>query len=71
MSYVIYSDAFDGMPPRLLERVYRRLFDVLSGNDTHDRFAALSADDRRTALEIVRETKASLPAYWQPLASGH
>ena len=71
MSYMIYSEAFDGMPPRLLERVYRRLYDVLSGNDTRDRFAALPADDRRIALEIVRETKASLPAYWQPSASGH
>jgi hypothetical protein len=71
LSYLVYSEAFDSMPARVLERVYRRLYEVLSGNDTGDRFAALSADDRRTTLEIVRETKASLPAYWQPATSGH
>jgi hypothetical protein len=71
LSYMVYSEVFDGMPARLLERVYRRLYDVLSGNDARGRFAALSADDRRITLEIVRETKASLPAYWQPATSGH
>ena len=71
LSYMVYSEAFDGMPARLLERVYRRLYDVLTGNDTRERFAALSADDRRTILEIVRGTKASLPGYWQLATSGH
>ena len=71
LSYMVYSEAFDGMPARLLERVYRRLYDVLIGNDTRDKFAALTADDRRTALEIIRETKTGLPAYWLPAASGH
>lgn len=71
LSYMIYSEAFDAMPARLLERVYRRLYDVLSGEDTRDRFAGLSPADRRTTLEIVRETKANLPAYWKPSDSGH
>ena len=35
LSYMIYSEAFDGMPARLLERVYRRLYDVAGG----ERFA--------------------------------
>jgi hypothetical protein len=71
LSYMIYSEAFDGMPARLQERVYQRLYDVLIGNDTRDKFAALSADERRTTPEILLETKASLPAYWQPSVIGH
>jgi hypothetical protein len=71
LSYMVYSEAFDGLPARLLERVYRRLYDVLAGNDSRDRFAGLSADDRRTTLDIIRETKANLPDYWQPSISGH
>jgi hypothetical protein len=59
------------MPARLQERVYRRLYDVLTGADTRDTFAALSADDRRTVLEILRETKTSLPAYWRQSTTGH
>ena len=42
LSYMVYSEAFDSMPARLLERVLRRLHDVLIGNDTRDRFAGLS-----------------------------
>ena len=71
LSYMVYSEAFDGMPARLLERVLRRLHAVLIGSDTRDRFAGLSPEDRRTTLEIVRETKARLPSYWQPSESGH
>lgn len=56
VSYMIYSAAFDGMPAQARERVYRRLYDALSGKD--------QSDDRRAALEIVRETKKGLPAYW-------
>jgi lysyl-tRNA synthetase class I len=61
---MIYSAAFDGMPDAARERVYRRLYDVLTGKDTDPKFARLSADDRQNILEIVRDTKKNLPAYW-------
>jgi len=64
LSYMIYSAAFDGMPDAARERVYRRLYDVLTGKDTDPKFARLSADDRQNILEIVRDTKKNLPAYW-------
>ena len=69
LSYMIYSAAFDGMPDLVRERVYRRLYDILSGQDPGKSVGGLSlgnlsADDRRTILEIVRETKLNLPAYW-------
>jgi hypothetical protein len=73
LSYMIYSESFDAMPAGALERVYRRLHDVLAGQDTSEKFARLSADDRRAVLEILLDTKPALPAYWRmttPRASG-
>ena len=64
LSYMIYSPAFDGMPPMVRERVYRRLYDVLTGKDQSQVFANRSAEERTAILEIVRETKQGLPAYW-------
>jgi hypothetical protein len=65
LSYMIYSKAFDSMPDWDRERIYQRLYDVLTGKNTDKKFARLSADDRRNVLEILRETKKGLPAYWK------
>jgi hypothetical protein len=65
LSYLIYSPTFDGLPDLAKQRVYRRLWDVLSGTDTAKEFAHLSAEDRKAIVEIVRETKADVPAYWK------
>lgn len=69
LSYMIYSAAFDGMPDLVRGRVYRRLYDILTGQDSSKSVGGLSlknlsTDDRRAILEIVRETKPGLPAYW-------
>jgi hypothetical protein len=64
-SYLIYSQPFDQLPEEAQEHVYRRLFDVLTGQDNSDRFAHLTAADRQAILEILRETKVNLPSYWQ------
>jgi hypothetical protein len=64
LSYMIYSAAFDNLPEMARDRVYRRLYDVLTGKDESKTFAHLSADDRRAILEIVRATKPGLPEYW-------
>lgn len=71
LSYMIYSAAFDGMPQAVRERVYQRLYDVLTGKDASESIGGtslenLSAEDRRAILEIVRDTKANLPSYWMP-----
>ena len=65
LSYMIYSDAFDGMPDIVKERVYRRLYDILSGKDTNPKFANLSAADRKAIIQIVAATKKGLPDYWK------
>jgi len=69
LSYMIYSTAFDGMPDLVRGRVYRRLYDILTGQDSSKSVGGLSlenlsAADRRAILGIVRETKLNLPAYW-------
>jgi len=70
LSYMIYSDIFDAMPATVRERIYRRLFDVLSGKDRSPKFEHLSAADRGAILEIVRETKAGVPDYWSASDGG-
>lgn len=64
LSYMIYTKAFDSMPAWDLDRIYRRLYDVLSNKNTDAKFAKLSADDRRNVLDILRATKPNLPDYW-------
>jgi hypothetical protein len=64
LSYMIYSAAFDNLPDKARDLVYQRLYDVLSGKDRSKTFARLSAEDRAAVLEIMRQTKSNLPAYW-------
>jgi hypothetical protein len=65
LSYMIYSTAFDNLPAAARDRVYQRLYEILSGKDQTKPFASLSTADRRSILEIVRDTKPGLPAYWK------
>ena len=64
-SYLIYSDAFAQMAPVMKEQLLRRLFAILTGQETHPDFAKIPANDRRAILEILRETMPSLPNYWR------
>jgi len=65
LSYVVYGRLFDGLPPEAKLRIYRRLYDVLTGVDQTKEFEHLTATDRKAVLEIVRGTKKGLPAYWK------
>ncbi len=65
LSYMIYSAAFDGLPDKVRERVYQRLYEILSGKDASKTFAALSPEARGAILEIVRATKPNLPDSWR------
>jgi hypothetical protein len=65
LSYMIYSETFDAMPAVVKDRVYRRLYDVLTGKDQSPAFARLSESDRRSILEILLDTKQGLPSYWK------
>jgi hypothetical protein len=61
-SYMIYSEAFDGLPKPVKDAVYRRMLDVLSGHDARAAHVRLTAGDRRAILEILRDTKPDFPA---------
>lgn len=67
LSYLIYSEQFDALPPDALEFVYDRLWKVLSGEETDQRYAHLDVETRRAIVEIVLETKPMLPEYWKKL----
>lgn len=62
-SYLIYSDAFDGLPEPALDYLYRQLWLVLTGQRQDKDFAAIPAEERRAVLEILRATKSTLPEY--------
>ena len=69
-SYLIYSPAFDALPPMVKEPIYKRMWAILSGQEQDPRYrAALSAADRQAIVEILRETKKDLPSYFQNVRS--
>jgi hypothetical protein len=65
-SYLIYSPAFDVLPPRAKDPIYRRLWEVLSGQEQDTRYrSALPLGDRQAIVEILRDTRKDLPPYFQ------
>jgi hypothetical protein len=61
LSYLIYSKSFDALPAGVKAYVYRRLREILRGEDKSKDFAYLSAADRTAILEILRATKPDFP----------
>jgi hypothetical protein len=64
-SFLIYSEQFDAMPPRIKEMIYKRLFEILTGADKSEKFQMLTAEDRKAIFEILQETKKDLADYWR------
>ncbi|MGH9239905.1 MAG: hypothetical protein ACRD3G_17825 [Vicinamibacterales bacterium] len=62
-SYMVYSAAFDGLPDDVREMVYRRMKQILSGDERDKRYAHL-ASTRSTIVEILRGTKKNLPVWF-------
>lgn len=67
-SYMIYSDVFDALPPLAKDMVYRRLWQVLSGEKSEHPYDKFSLAERREIVEILRDTKEGLPTYFQPVS---
>jgi hypothetical protein len=67
-SYMIYTEAFDALPPVAKEAVYARMWEILSGREKHARYSRLAPAERRAVVEILRDTKKDLPPYFQPLS---
>ncbi len=64
MSPLIYSSSATGLPVKAKSRLYRRLWEILSGKDESPVFRDINQNQRRAVLEILRETKKDLPDYW-------
>lgn len=66
-SYMIYSPAFDGLPPELRAAVYRRMWQILSGQEHGGKYTNLALADRQAVVDILRETRAGIPEYFLPV----
>jgi hypothetical protein len=64
-SYMIYTEAFDNLPPAAKDAVYARMWQILSGAETGRRYTRLKPADRTAVIEILRETKKDLPVYFK------
>jgi hypothetical protein len=62
LSYLVYSDGFEGLPDYAKRYVYTRLGEVLRGQDQSAPYAKLSEPDRRAMLEILTATKPAFAA---------
>jgi hypothetical protein len=66
-SYMIYSPAFDGLPAATRDAIYARMWEILSGKVRDPKYAKLTLQLRADIVGILLDTKAGLPAYFQPL----
>lgn len=55
-SYLVYSDAFKGLPDAVRTRVLARLKGILEGGDETDAYNHLTPDDREQILGILNDT---------------
>ena len=69
LSYMVYSRAFDNLNPAAKERVWRRLFDLLSGNDRSPGAPAIDRSGGAAAIAILAATRSGLPDYWKPIGA--
>ena len=63
-SYLIYSPAFDALPSLAKAPIYRRMWHVLAGEAREPRYRSLALADRQAVVEILKDTKPDLPAYF-------
>jgi hypothetical protein len=65
-SFMVYTEAFDALPPPARSAVYRRMLDILSVEDASPEYGHLAPEDRRAILEILRDTKPDFPRERRP-----
>jgi len=64
-SYMIYSDAFHALNAAARDAIFRRMWEVLSGQAKEKKYERLSSDDRKAIVEILRDTVKDLPDYFK------
>lgn len=65
LSYLVYSDHFDALPPYARDYIDGRIAAVLQGRDTSGLSARISAADRTTIMQILIDTSPRLGARLQ------
>lgn len=55
-SYLIYSEAFQRLPPPMYDRIRLRLLEILTSKEPLQGYETLSADGRQVVLEILNST---------------
>lgn len=70
LSYMIQTRSFLESPQAMKNRVYDRLFTILTADDPGDEFGYFKTGERKRILRILQETHDDLPAEWtEKLAS--
>ncbi len=62
LSYLVYSEAFDGLPVSAREYIYSRLIQILTGTSDGPETIPLSIADRQAVFEILKATKPDFAA---------
>ena len=70
-NYRIYSPAFDSMPQEMKDYIWRRLDQVLTGQDKSFFYKDMADDDRSNVLQILLDTKPEFKAWMQKNDSAH
>ena len=65
-SFVVHSKSFLALPKPAREHVFRRLGEILNGNDKSERFQHLTEQDRSNLRQILRDTRPELRPYLRP-----
>ena len=64
-SFLIYAPSFDAIAAPIKEVILQKLHDILTGKNQDPQFARLTTEDRKAILEILLDTKKTLPDYWR------
>ena len=67
LSYLIYTEAFDQLPVRARDYVYRRFLEVFQRREEGETFSHLTDADRTDLMEILLDTKPSFREWLESL----
>jgi hypothetical protein len=70
LSYLVYSEQFDALQAPAREQFFRRVREILTGQETSKDFSHLSESDRQAILEILTDTKPEFAASAASSVSG-
>jgi hypothetical protein len=63
-SFLIYSKSFEALPKEMKDYVWKRLSEILTGQEKSRLYAKLTAADQLAVKEILLDTKPEFRAWW-------